>query len=402
MPRTITTYEHRPLYQGERKDELSATELRQLQAFYGSGEDFPYYRLIHRGVRFRSYVGVLRVGELTIEVLPKTDNHADDDGYWRSRLFDMLRVAHDLPLRSPSSTAHLRTRPHDVLHLYLRVLLETCENLHRRGLHRAYRAERANATALSGRLLFAEHLRHNLIHKERFFVERDRFDFATPLNHVLGQALRVARQLNGMRGLNARFQQLCEVWPELPDINATPDFFDRLRFPRGTEAYRPAVAIARLILLRHVPTTGGGRDLPALMFNVNRLWEIFLERTLQRVLPEQFTVSGQRSTEYWSSDEHSPATLRPDITIMRGNTSFAVLDAKWKVPTNDRPSSGDLQQLYTYAHHLGAGRVGLLYPGARPQVQGEFMENRAGLPEGRKWVDEVGDAVRRWLEGEAS
>ena len=416
--KTLTIYEHQPLRLADNpKQGLTKPQLRALQAFHGDGKDFPYYHLIHEGVKFRSYVGVIRVGDLTIEVLPKADKADGNKKYWRSRLFDMLRVVHDLPLHSPS-TSHLRTRPYDVLHLYLRLLLETCEHLHRRGLHRAYHAERANATALSGRLLFAEQLRHNLVHKERFFVARDRFDFDTPLNRILGQALRVAAQLNGMRSLQTRFQQLCESWPELPSIPATEAFFDRLRFPRGTEAYRPAIAIARLILLRHAPTTQGGRDLPALLFDMNRLWEAFLERTLRRELPE-YTVNGQSSTAYFYTEGHSPVTLRPDITIREDygeeGTIEAILDAKWKVPANARPSAGDLQQMYTYAHFLEARQVALIYPGnlARPQVQGRFgrqqeaaTDKKCGvflvpLPQKKApcsdWMEEIGRVVREQL-----
>lgn len=406
-----TVYEHQPLRLGEG---LTKEQLAALQAFHGEADHFPYYRLIHRGVRFKSYVGVLRVGDLTIEVLPKADAHDGRENYWRNRLFDMLRVVHDLPLHSPS-TSHLRTRPHDVLHLYLRLLLEHAETLVRRGLHRAYHGERRNTTALSGRLLFAEHLRYNLVHKERFFVVRDRFDFATPHNQILRQALQVAVRLNHDPALRPRLQQLLEQWPTLPELPIIAETFARLRYPRGTEAYRPAVAIARLLLLRHAPTRRGGRDLPALLFDMNRLWEAFLERTLRRTLPD-YEVSGQQSDAYF----HSPAftsTIRPDITLRRNGKISAILDAKWKVLTHDRPSSGDLQQLYTYAHFHGAERVALLYPStnseARPQVQGRFgkEQGRADDPACgvlflpfparevslHSWMAELGGTVRAWL-----
>ena len=160
------------------------------------------------------------------------------------------------------------------------------------------------------------------------------------------------------------------------------------------------------------PTRRGGRDLPALMFNMNRLWEAFLERTLRRTLPD-YEVSGQQSDAYF----HSPAFIshiRPDITLRRGGQICAILDAKWKVPTNDRPSAGDLQQLYTYAHFHGAERVALLYPGtglgARPRVQGRFGKEQRGaedpvcgvlflpfLDSGvglGEWMVELGKAVR--------
>lgn len=375
MSRIITAFEHDTL----RTPALKPAELKTLQAFYGTGENFPFFSLVHNGVKLSSYVGVLRVGQLTIEVLPKTDRYhsspENGEDFWRSRLLDMLRTAHDLPVHAPS-TSHLRSRPNEVLHLYLEIFLRTLEKLHRRGLHRAYHGERANANALSGRLLFADQLRHNLVHKERFFVARDRFDFATPHNRVLRMGLVLAARLNGRRDLAPRFNGLLAAWPELPDVGVSEDFFNRLRYGRATQNYRPAVAIARLLLLRHHPALRSGQqDLLALLFDANRLWETFLEKALRRHLPN-LVVTGQPSTPYWRSDVHGTSKLRPDLTISDASGKpLAILDAKWKVPKNNRPSASDLQQLYTYAYRLGAPKVALLYPatGARPQVQGTFF-----------------------------
>jgi 5-methylcytosine-specific restriction enzyme subunit McrC len=413
MIRTITVYEHAVL----RTDVLSRAELKTLQEFHGTGENFPYFTLVHNGVKFCSYVGVLRVGHLTIEILPKTDRHlaetAGEEDFWRSRLLDMLRVAHDLPVHAPS-TSHLHSRPNEVLHLYLEIFLRQLESLHRRGLHRAYHGERTNATSLSGRLLFAEQLRHNLVHKERFFVARDRFDFATPHNQILRMGLALATRLNERHDLAPRFAGLLAAWPELEEVPVSEAFFQHLRYDRATRDYRPAVAIARLLLLRHHPSLrGGNQDLLALLFDANRLWETFLERTLRRHFPD-LRVTGQSSTPYWRSDHHGASTLRPDITISdaAGNT-LAILDAKWKVPRNERPGSGDLQQLYTYAYYLNVPKVALLYPvtAARPQVQGRFLKSKEGggrscdvlfLPispgrSGREWQRLLGEAIARWL-----
>jgi 5-methylcytosine-specific restriction enzyme subunit McrC len=413
MIRTITVYEHAVL----RTDVLSRAEHKTLQEFHGAGDNFPYFTLVHNGVKFSSYVGVLRVGRLTIEILPKTDRHftgtTGEEGFWRSRLLDMLRVAHDLPVHAPS-TSHLRSRPNEVLHLYLEIFLRQLESLHRRGLHRAYHGERTNATSLSGRLLFSEQLRHNLVHKERFFVARDRYDFATPHNRILRMGLVLAAQLNERRDLSPRFASLLAAWPELEELPVNEAFFQRLRYDRATRDYRPVVAIARLLLLRHHPSLhDGNQELLALLFDANRLWETFLERTLRRYLPH-LRVTGQSSTAYWESDRHGASTLRPDITISddSGNT-LAILDAKWKVPSNERPSSGDLQQLYTYAHHLNAPKVALLYPatGARPKVRGQFLKSKGGEGRacdvlfltlapglsGREWQRRLGEILKGWL-----
>ena len=38
-----------------------------------------YYDLIHQGIRFKQYVGVIQTRGLTIEILPKADKRTDAD-----------------------------------------------------------------------------------------------------------------------------------------------------------------------------------------------------------------------------------------------------------------------------------------------------------------------------------
>ena len=53
-------------------------ELRDLEALQRiHGDQDVYFDLIHHGVRFKNYVGVLHLSRLTIEILPKADNHPD-------------------------------------------------------------------------------------------------------------------------------------------------------------------------------------------------------------------------------------------------------------------------------------------------------------------------------------
>ena len=53
-----------------------------------------YYTIIHKGVLFSSYVGVIQIGGLTIEILPKADNSENPDKKrtWRDVLLSMLKV----------------------------------------------------------------------------------------------------------------------------------------------------------------------------------------------------------------------------------------------------------------------------------------------------------------------
>ena len=402
----IVTYEHKALrYDDESKFTHKHWEI--LTAFHAQGTNSDFYDLIHKGVKFKSYVGVLRVGKLTIEILPKLDDNPNKD-YWRDRLLGMLKVVTELSPHHPS-TAHLRTRPKDILHYYLQLLAGELERLLRGGLAKAYHPRLGNRTALRGRLLIGKHLTENLLHRERFYVADTTYDRLHPLNQILRQALQLAWRLAVQPDLRNRLAELNLRFPALPELRITPGLFDRLRYDRRTEAYRPAMGIARLLLLNFHPDLQSGRnDVLALLFNMNQLWEGFLRHSLRRYLPEGYTVHESGKVTYWTgSGPIGGAVLKPDIMIQREGKLVAILDAKWK--RHERPGASDLQQLFTYSRHFSergglehVERVALVYPGegagGGARVQGEFA--RGGRCD-MLWIGVGGGSVRGWMEGVA-
>ena len=95
-----------------------------------------YYTVVHKGVRFDSYVGVLQVGGLTIEILPKADNNPHADMHlWQGVLLDMLYMCHKIRVDHQSEAA-LRRRHNSILDIYFELFLNETEEIVKRGLIR--------------------------------------------------------------------------------------------------------------------------------------------------------------------------------------------------------------------------------------------------------------------------
>src|SRR6188508_3210068 len=89
MREVIRVFEHEVL----RVEDHGLTEAAfdALVRFNQRNED-QFFTVRHRSLKFANYVGVLQVGGLTLEVLPKADRGgADDKKRWRDALIDMLR-----------------------------------------------------------------------------------------------------------------------------------------------------------------------------------------------------------------------------------------------------------------------------------------------------------------------
>lgn len=182
MDRTITIYEHQVVRVGKGEKCISDSEFETLQAYYGE-QGVPYFTLLNRAVKFCEYVGVLQVGTLTIEVLPKADKQNDEDP-WRHLLIDILNTVHSFNAHAPSSS-NLSLKPNSILDFYFSLYVKELNYLLHRGLSKQYREIEGNLKALKGNLRFSKHLQHNLIHKERFYVKHTIYDKEHKLHYIL-------------------------------------------------------------------------------------------------------------------------------------------------------------------------------------------------------------------------
>src|SRR5678815_3310776 len=88
--RLIPVFEHQALYTNKGEKRLTKPEHQALENFYGE-KGVPYFSLIHNGVRFCEYVGVIQIGNTVIEVLPKADRSGNTE-IWRGILIGMLKA----------------------------------------------------------------------------------------------------------------------------------------------------------------------------------------------------------------------------------------------------------------------------------------------------------------------
>ena len=370
----ITVFEHQTLklnqvIDGETFDNI---KLKALQKYYGE-KGVPYFSLIHNGVRFNEYVGVIQVGTTTIEVLPKADAafaETDDKKTWHTILIDMLFAVGVFDVHAPSSSS-LKLKPNSILDLYFELFIKEVEYLLHNGLVKQYRKKEANVSALKGSLQFGKHIQQNITHQERFYVRHTTYDVEHKLHFILYKTICLLKQLKTNTGLHSRIGALLLHFPEMPVIKVTEATFKGLPLNRKTQSYATAISIAKLLLLQYHPDISQGRNsVLALMFDMNVLWEQFVYVSLRK--EKSITVTAQASKHFWESDKGRLSKMRPDIWIEKGDESF-VLDTKWKNLNGCNPSPDDLRQMYVYHEYYTAKKVALVYPGVEKEaITGKF------------------------------
>ncbi len=376
LTKNITVFEHESIRIDRGEEKLSSKQLEALQQFYGE-KGVPYFSLIHHGVRFKEFVGVLQVGNTIIEVLPKADKNGDTET-WRGVLISMLHAVGIFDIHAPSSS-DLRLRTNSILDLYFELFIKEIEYLLHRGLVKKYRKSEGNTTALKGSIQFAKHIRQNLVHQERFYVKYSTYDREHNIHAILYKAIKLLNHINTNTKLKSRLGALMLDFPELYDINVSDALFEKVSFDRKTEPYKNALEIARLILLNYHPDVSSGtNNVLALMFDMNVLWEQFVYVSLRKHKEKQTTIAAQNTRNFWKPISGYRSKMKPDIVLNKGKEDCIVLDTKWKNLNGYNPSPDDLRQMFVYMKYYGAKKVALVYPGSVNRNQSGYYYDHNG------------------------
>jgi 5-methylcytosine-specific restriction enzyme subunit McrC len=380
--KSIRVFEYDEIKQGHSYDGVLFEErdLHAIQRFNDKNKH-RYFTLTHKGVKFNSYVGVIQIGRVTIEVLPKADKQinkysdSETKDAWKRILLEMLKKSGMINMVSLTH-ADLKLRNTSLLDLYINHFLNEVESILRRGLVKSYRHKSGNVNALKGRLLFNQQISRNLLHKERFFTEHQVYDYNHKVNQILDKALDVLEQLPNSSVYLDRILRLKMAFPELNDLHVNEATFSRLRLNRKTEHYSRAIQLAKLIILNYSPDIQGGKeDVLAILFDMNELWERYVFKMLQKEQSDHdYSVSYQNRKKFWNNK-----LIKPDIVVEYKDETL-VIDTKWKLVDANRPSDADLKQMYTYNMYWEANKSMLLYPTSENDLETDFGEFHIGSP----------------------
>lgn len=407
---TVSVFEHQTLREGE----LGFTESHRqtLERFIGDNDEttFNYYTLVHKGVKFRQYVGVLCLNGITIEVLPKADKGCGNEMFWRDKLMFMLSKVYKLDVQAPSTVSQKLRTNSPILDIFIKKLLDEIDALLNRGLVKCYRKDDGNQKSLKGKLLLNKQIQTNYVHQERFYVQYTTYDYEHIMNRILYQALKLVIQTSHNAYLRDKANSLLLSFPELKGIDVTAETFNMLCFNRKTEDYKSALKLAKLLLLHYAPKQiGHGDNILALMFDMNKLWEEFVYCTLRNKLHNGYHVKFQVVKRYWRLNAISIfKTIRPDIVIYHQDEVAGIIDTKWKSP-DKTPSDGDLHQMFVYSKMFKTSKVALLYPSADKQSSmscAHFLDNTSScdmlflgnIQPNDEWCSNLVDVVKGWLK----
>lgn len=394
-PKTITLFEHQALTY--RSVEALPKDPARLNSFLDEIERLNRacgQEILHLGrkeLRSGSLVGVLRIGDVTFELLPKIEAQPSrrrlekyDSNSRQSavrNLLAMLNTAFELPVYA-TPAAELDETSSTWFELLTRMFANELVRQAQGGLSQDYTTREEALPVMRGRWDIQRQIRQHSAAQHQFDSIYDELTADIPLNQVFRyvvDSLLPITQDSQNRVLLGSLRDAFQPVTRLPEVQ--PALLEQIQFSRLNERFRSAFALVRLFLSgRILQLTAGKIPAAAFVLDMNILFERFLaafiEQHRQAIFPSEWVETRLQAQSagmrlYLARSEGRPLIqLRPDLIVWQKGSSIPLLvaDTKYKVLETTTARAGldpaDIYQMLAYTLRLNCSRALLLYPQA--------------------------------------
>lgn len=280
-----------------------------------------------------------------------------------------LKSLKNSPFKS-SNLSSLGTTYTPLLEIFMKMFCDELLEVCKKGIRHDYVAIEDNRTFLKGKLLFSGQIRHNLVHKERFYTSSDEYIADIAPNRLIKSTLELISTLSTSHSTQMLINQCLEVFEEIPSSGNIEGDFLSCTSSRHFGYYDNLLKWCELFLQNKSFTAFSGENQAyALLFPMEKLFESYVAYMFKQG-NKDISIKAQSSSRYLLHTQGSPLfQLKPDLLFeLKGkNKKTIIADTKWKVLKNTEDkkhgiSQADLYQLFAYAHYHNASEVWLIYP----------------------------------------
>ncbi len=358
----LKEFEYLQSKKAEEKNYINEVNFEAIERFVLENETEQYLKVTTKKgygkvLQAQNFVGVIQTKDgTTIEILPKVQEVSDEES--KNILIKMLKTLRKSPFKN-FNMAHLKSSQMPLLEIFISMFLEELTKLVQKGIKSDYIAKEENLTFLKGKLLMGGQIKHNTIHKERFFVQYEEFSADRVENRLIKTTLAYLYEKSKSNKNQQRIREFLFVFDEIEISHTIKTDFSKVKLNRQMNDYERVLLWCKTFLLENSFSPYKGHDIAfALLFDMNVLFESYVGHYLRK---KGFDVSVQDRGKYLV-ESHSKFALRPDIVI-RGNDNIIIADTKWKIIKDEKDiSQADMYQLFAYGKKYGNNQLYLIYP----------------------------------------
>ena len=330
-----------------------------------------YRRNVGDRITVKNYVGLIQMKDgFQVQILPKISfGEEEDSGNAKTKrvFLRMLRSMKDFPSKI-FNDASLKVEQMNLYEIFINMYLQEVRHLVKRGIKSAYVSQEDNLRYYKGKLLVGQHLRANLVHKERFYVGYEEFLSNSPENRLVKSTLEKLQKITSSAENSKEIRQLLTAFELVESSTNYQKDFSKVVIDRNTKDYEMLMQWSKVFLMNKSFTTfSGSTTSRALLFPMESVYESYVSQQMKKVFrPDGWDISTQDKGHYLFMNPRKQFALRPDIVLTKDDHTI-ILDTKWKnLINNERKNYGisqsDMYQMYAYSKKYKTSEIWLLYP----------------------------------------
>ncbi len=348
-------------------------------------------------IRALNYVGVIKAGDITIEILPKFLKKGEGDELKdielkeriAKNLLKMLEYTQELRIRE-IDFAGLKKDKHDFFEIFIHIFAKNLLTHLKVKQNYEYIRKREELRFIRGRIDFARYTNPARMHIiPCIHYERSMDNL---INRTLKYTCYLISRITKSSENRLMLRRILEILDGVTLTPVTLQEIDRITFNRLNADFKPFIDICRIILERSTLTLQASKiETFSLMIPMEKLFEEFVaeviskKRLHKKIFGENAKLLIQSRNRYYLAEKlYRNGTkkklfeLVPDITIKVGDEFKLVIDTKYKRLDPESAklgvSSQDAYQIYAYCKVLGAKKALLLYPDNLVDINDKELE----------------------------
>jgi len=357
----VKTFNHleKFILDNKQKTETDALELMSISSRRGVGKI----------ISAQNYVGLITMCDGTvIEILPKLyskDGRFSNDSEIKKIFLEMLRSVREIPYKA-FHISNLQTEKNNLFEIFIRMFIKETFLLVKRGLKSAYIEHQDNEHFYKGKINFAQHIKTNVVHKERFYIAYDIFCLNRAENRLIKSTLAFLMKATSSEKNMKDLRVLKTYFDAVEYSGNYEQDFAKVATDRSMVGYETILNWCKIFLQKKSFTAFSGSEVAyALLFPMEKIFESYIAKQLNHALDRTEYQLRTQDQGHHLFDEPRRFRLRPDI-VVQSTSSCIVMDTKWKILSSSYSNYGisqaDMYQMYAYSKKYSPKSVFLIYP----------------------------------------
>ena len=361
---------------GSEDNEITLSEYRDLCLYLKKNLSDKSIIYDYNKIKFINYVGIIKINNLIIEILPKI-SLSNDIIKDRKMLIFMLSKCNKLSV-DIKELLNSNILNNSLLDILAKVYSKKLLNELQKGLYREYVSKEEALSIIKGKILISKSIKENTINKNKMNCKYDEFTEDNLFNAILKRAISVILFSIKNDDVKKELNIINNVLNDISDIYIPNNIILNYKLNRMNNRFLECFTLAKLILLNSSMDKSLGKENGfSILFEMNYLYEEYVGVLLKEVFNDtNININTQEKSRYllWNTlKERNEIALKPDIVIYKDNKPKIIIDTKWKSATIDGKevyTQGDIYQMYAYiTTYEECQQCILLYPKTNENVK---------------------------------